>query len=412
MRGEVASRGPRRVEPVESLAGRPPAKAASAAPATTVVPDRFLRRWDPITVFFARDVGPARRGPEDQPERVVALGPSQPGAFRWLDARTLQFRPAEPWPSLTRFRVHGRRPDDDVLATLMAAPLRDAPGRQGAEGLEPVEEIALTFAAPLDPAALARMVSLELRPLPGIERRQRPRARPATTTRSRSWSARAAPTARATCSCSVQPIPLGTRAIVHLRLALDDRQGDSFREIVFSTAEPFRVVRLGCRGSSYPVTPEGTRYTREQAIACAADPSDGGRRVLADPEGAQPGGGAQPGAPQPGGAEPRASRPQGADARDHAATSRGSTLYSVALAPTPLQDERGRPLDLRTRSEVFLHFPRRVRRSCGSRRAAASSSASARRRSRSRAAARSASTCASTRRRLSTARSGPSRTGR
>ena len=44
-------------------------------------------------------------GPDDHPESVVTLAPDHPGAWTWLDARTLQFRPADPWPPLTRFAV-------------------------------------------------------------------------------------------------------------------------------------------------------------------------------------------------------------------------------------------------------------------------------------------------------------------
>src|ERR1700730_18452774 len=78
------------------------AQRPAGAQGTIVVPDRFLRRWDPVTVFFAEDRGAAGGGPEDHPERFVALTPAHPGAFQWLDARTLQFRPAEPWPPLSR----------------------------------------------------------------------------------------------------------------------------------------------------------------------------------------------------------------------------------------------------------------------------------------------------------------------
>src|SRR5439155_1021143 len=73
-------------EPVTPAATRP-----ATATGTVVVPDQFLRRWDPVTVFFARDVGPAKGGPEDHPERLLTLSPPHPGAFTWLDARTLQF---------------------------------------------------------------------------------------------------------------------------------------------------------------------------------------------------------------------------------------------------------------------------------------------------------------------------------
>ncbi len=66
-----------------------------------VVPERFLRRWDPITVFFDQDTGPATGGAEDHPEKFFTLAPAQPGAATWINARTLQFKPAEPWPPLT-----------------------------------------------------------------------------------------------------------------------------------------------------------------------------------------------------------------------------------------------------------------------------------------------------------------------
>ncbi len=338
-----------------------PARAQSSAPpqrpagrtGTVIVPDRFLRPWDPITIFFARDLGPAAGGPEDQPARFVQLAPSHPGAFTWLDARTLQFRPAEAWPALTRFRCAADG-QTTTLATLMEAPSETLPAA-GAEGLEPVEEIALGFGSPLDPAALARMVSIELRPLPGIDAafgRVLGRADfevKVVERKSRADSARYVLLLR-------DPIPLGTRVLLRLRLALDDRRGDSFREVVFSTAEPFRVVRVGCRGNTYPVTPEGTRYAREQAIGCPTSP----RTVVVEFS-------STPGPIGPVQARnlvrlsPAVSNlsfeSEGRTLAISGDFARG-TLYSVALAPTELRDERGRPLDLRARSELFLHFQR------------------------------------------------------
>ena len=66
---------------------------------TTVIPERFLRRWDPVTIFFPSDRGPAKGGPEDHPGKFAAVDTDHPGAYRWLDGRTLQFQPSEPWPS-------------------------------------------------------------------------------------------------------------------------------------------------------------------------------------------------------------------------------------------------------------------------------------------------------------------------
>src|SRR5580704_10856829 len=71
---------------------------------TILVPEKFLRRWDPVTIFFDRDTGPVNGGAEDNATRFVEMSPSHPGAFTWLNGRTLQFRPAEPWPALAEFQ--------------------------------------------------------------------------------------------------------------------------------------------------------------------------------------------------------------------------------------------------------------------------------------------------------------------
>jgi len=50
-----------------SPASPQPLDVARRADGATLVPDRFLRRWDPVTVFFSSDQGPAQGGPEDSP---------------------------------------------------------------------------------------------------------------------------------------------------------------------------------------------------------------------------------------------------------------------------------------------------------------------------------------------------------
>jgi hypothetical protein len=337
----------------EAADSRVPARPAGTT-GTVVIPDRFLRRWDPVTVFFDRDEGPAKPGPEDDPGRRVTLAPPHPGAWRWLNARTLQLRPAEPWPSLARFAVTvGGRTTS--LATLMAAPVESVPA-DGADGLDPVDEIGLTFDEPLDPAVLARMATVDLRPLPGVDRaRARVLGRDDFTVKTLERRSRAD---RAGYVLVLkQPIPLGTRAVVRLRLALEDAEGEAFREIAFSTAEPFRVLAFGCRGKQVPVTPGGTRYAREQAIRCGED-----RAVVVELS-----------------AAPRALGPvEGRNLvrltpavpnlayvlQGRTLEVRGDfawdTLYAVALAPAPVVDAKGRPLEVGGRSEVFLAFPRRA----------------------------------------------------
>jgi uncharacterized protein YfaS (alpha-2-macroglobulin family) len=347
-----------------------PAQAAAETPiqvrrpagetGTVIVPNHFLRRWDPVTIFFARDVGPAQGGPEDHPERVVTMSPAQPGAFTWLDARTLQFKPAEPWPSLQRVTWHitgtGGPETSVTLATLMAAPVQTNP-RDGAEGLGSFDEMTLTFPEPLDPIALGRMVSIELRPLPGVGgARARWLTKDDFKVKAIERRSRAEPASYALVLST--PVPLGTRAVVHMRLSLDDSDQVSFKELSFSTAEPFRVTGFGCRDRQLPVTPEGTRYTRDQAVRCGSDT----RSLVVEFS-------ATPAALGPVVARnlvrfTPAVEGLSFDLRSRTLEITGrfawDTLYGVTLVPTPISDAQGRSLDLQGASELFLYFPRKA----------------------------------------------------
>jgi uncharacterized protein YfaS (alpha-2-macroglobulin family) len=327
-------------------------RPSGAGGGTVLVPDTFLRRWDPVTIFYAADMGPADGGPEDDPEQHVKFAPEHPGAFTWLDARTLQFRPAEPWPALARFawRAGGERVE---LATLMSPPSQTVPAA-GEEGLDPVEAITLTFSEPMDPASLARMVSIELRSLPGVG------GPPERLIRRGDFELKAmerrGPSDTATYVLTLdEPIPLGTRATVRFQLALEEGQEASFTSFDFSTAEPFRVAGLGCARTRYPVSPDGGHYAAEQAIRCDAARTE----VLVDFS-----------------ARPRELGPvlgrslvrfdpavegleyqlQGQRLVVSAEFER-DTLYKVMLEPTALEDVRGRPLELAGASSLWLSFP-------------------------------------------------------
>ena len=356
--------------PTEAIR-RPTPKRPAEAKGTVIVPDHFLRRWDPVTVFFADNRGPAKGGTEDHPERLIKLTPAHPGAFTWLDARTLQFRPAEPWPPLARVTwvVDGT---PFKLTTLMAAPQSTIPSND-AVGLDTIETVTLTFAEPIDPPALARMLTIELRPLPGISGGSGLAAGRAASRwitrddfeiKTMERQARSDP---ATYVVELKtPIPLRTRAIAHLRLSLDDDASESFAEIAFATAEPFRVLEVGCRTGtggrqvrrSYPVTPEGSRYSADQALNCGSE----SRTLLVEFS-------AQPHDLGPVEGRNLVRFTPSVDKLSFAVE--GNTLsisgdfawekvYRVTLTRTALADQQGRPLDIRGDSEVYVYFPRRT----------------------------------------------------
>lgn len=321
---------------------------------TTIIPERFLRRWDPVTIFFPKEMGPANGGPEDHPGKFVAVDKEQPGAYRWLDSRTIQFQPSEPWPSLSRFTwtVDGR---STTLFTLMEAPVSTIPAARS-EGLEQVNEITLTFAEPLNARALADMISLELRPLPGVG------ADKAYWLTKNDFTIKVMERLSRSDKASYvltlkEPVPAGTKTIVHMRLALDDKETQSFTEFSFSTAEPFRVTALGTRGKRYPVTIEGSHYTREQAISGESERSIvvdfsstpsleadaltlAGRNLVRL-------------TPSVGKLAYRLEGSQLVVSGDFAV----DTLYQVSLSPVPIKDMQGKNLEMKGKSDLFVYFP-------------------------------------------------------
>lgn len=315
---------------------------------STIVPDTFLRRWDPVTLFFDQDTG--KTGPEDHPENVVQVSPEHPGAYTWLNPRTLQFRPAKPWPALSRF-VWRFQNQSFALDTLMSAPVWTVP-ENGDSDLDPVEMITLAFQEPLDPDTLAEMVTIEIRSLPGVSKNKSQWLTrkdfdiKVMERQNRSDSAAYILMLR-------EPIPDARRVIVRLRLSLSDHADETFQKISFSTAEPFRVVSFGSSYDSYPVTPSGVTYSPQQAISCSsyrnvqiqfsAKPADldviqARNLVRFSP----------------------AVEDLSFDTYDNVLDVKGSfqsdVLYRLGLHPIELKDEKGRSIQMDAPSYVYIYF--------------------------------------------------------
>ncbi|MEI6557774.1 MAG: alpha-2-macroglobulin family protein [Rhodospirillaceae bacterium] len=317
-----------------------------------LVPEHFLRQWDPVTVFFDREAGPAGGGPEDHPERLLTQTPPHPGAFTWLDGHTLQFRPAVAWPPMGRFTwtVEGRPSD---LVTLMSAPVATQPA-DGAAGLEPVETITLRFRDPVAVDTLSQLITLELRPLPGVS------GEPQRRLDFHDFEVRALERGQPSdpavyVVALLHPIPWGTRIIVHLRLSPERGEGAEKQRLSFSTAEPFHVTRFGCRGLGYPALTEGVAYGPERHLECPAEE----RSVVVSfsdrlaPVGPIEGRDLIRFSPQVDGL--------GFKTVDNTLVVTGAfaadTLYQVRLEPASLKDTKGRPLVQGGPSQLYLSFP-------------------------------------------------------
>jgi hypothetical protein len=318
---------------------------------TVVVPDRFLRSWDPLTVFFDTARGPGA-GPEDHPGSFVTMSPAHEGAWTWLDAKTLQFRPAEAWPPLTVYTVKAGG-KTAYLSTLLAPPISVAP-TDGSVGLDPVDTITLTFSEPVDPKVLARNATIEIRALPGLGED------PVTRLHGDDFEVKVLdrPNRKDPAQYSLvlrSPIPAGHRAVVRIGLALDEGADEAVFESRFDTAEPFRPVELGCPVHRLPISPEGTQHPSERPVACAGpravqvaftaaldplDPVQARNLVRLEPT-----------------VDDLSYQVAGSVLEIHG-DFQPDLPYRVSLAPTPIRDTTGRTLDIRGESVVWLYFPK------------------------------------------------------
>jgi uncharacterized protein YfaS (alpha-2-macroglobulin family) len=244
------------------------ADPAEAIPAPTLVPHDLIRSFDPITLFMYEDAGPAGGGDADASTPVPGTWPAHPGAFRWLDARTLQFRPAEPWPVDTDLRISVGK-SEWTLRAIMEPPTRAFP-EAGATGLNGLTEIALDFAGRLDAALLSKRLRV-------------------------GYSANGADDVRWLASDRVgikvleRHMPTGPfRAVINLpgtapadstlrlELKLSESSSAPVWKYAVQTAPLFRVVGLGCANRRYPVPVDGVQYADSAPLRC-----DTGERVVA-----------------------------------------------------------------------------------------------------------------------------------
>lgn len=347
-----------------------------------VLPESFLRGYDPITVFFAGDTGPKGGGVEDHPERLVKLEPSAPGEFRWVDARTLIFRPAMPWPALETFQVSAGGVVK-VLRTLMVRPTGTVP-QDGATNLDALDEVTLTFAEPLPKDKLARMASFEVRPLPGTGVKGIRRLG------SEDFSVKAQERASLADPASYivrlkQPIGGGYRILLKLRLSSDEKAPDSNLQFSFTTQVPFRVSAVGCaaamgvpaagepaqegeepgwnpsphrQGALLPLAQGGSHFGTDQALDCGAEVPRIALRFTSEP------------GPMTLGtlkalvhfkpAIPDLGFEKAGNVIIVTGRIERETLYQAEINPIPLRDQAGRPLQMGGSSVFHFFFPRQA----------------------------------------------------
>ncbi len=311
-----------------------------------MLPETFLRGYDPVTVYFADDqVGPGAMA--DDGARRLKLVPEWPGAYTWVDRRTLQFRPAEPWPALARFQFEAAG-QKKILTTMMTAPSGMVP-TAGSEGLKPFRVVTLTFPQALPAASLKKMLTVEIRDLPGLA--------DSPTRKVTSYSLAPLPRSShhdpASWALTFEDdVPEGKLLVVSAALALGN-EGTTLWQGRVATRTPFTLQSIRC-GSAELSLVGGASTPKDLALACGnrgdtpqlvfsapvADLSLTALKKLVRLEPAVPD-----------------LHFQGYGSRVQLAGKFvPDTLYKLSLAPSPIRDDSGRELREVKAADVFFHL--------------------------------------------------------
>ncbi len=231
-----------------------------AGSGTRILPEQFLRGLDPITVYFSSDQVAAKANADDGAARLK-ITPDWPGAWSWVDRRTLQFRPAEPWPALARYNIEAsgtRR----TLTTMMSAPTAMAPS-PGTEGLKPFRVVTLTFPQAYPASQLKKMLTLELRDLPGLADSPRRKL----TTYSLSLLPRAMQRDPAIWALTLEDdVPEGKQLVVSVSLALGN-EGTTLWQGRAATRTEFSLDSVRCGTNPFSLI-GGASTPKDLALGC------------------------------------------------------------------------------------------------------------------------------------------------
>lgn len=235
---------------------------------TTIVPDNYLREYDPITVFYKTKMGPRKGGIIQKPNPTLfSITPDHPGEYQWVDQRTLQFTPTIAWPALKKYKISVNARDYQLI-TLMKSPISVNPV-SGSSQLDPIEYIFLTFADPIQAKNLAGMITFEIRDLPGLGDQE------VSYLSERDFSVKTIERTSIKGNAGYQinfnkPISFGKSITLNIKLADDPALDKSAVQYRFSTKPLFRLATMGCENTYYPIASTGSVYSKDQTLHCGS----------------------------------------------------------------------------------------------------------------------------------------------
>lgn len=248
----------------------PQAQRQNAITEPQIVPDQFLREYDPITIFLVKAQGPQEGGPVDLPVDWFSMTPHHPGTLKWLDAKTLQFFPTIPWSPLTNISLSVFDTSFQLIS-LVQPPTQLVPA-PGSGQLSPTANISLSFPQPIEVATLAQMIRLQVSPLPGLS----DQSSYWLTQRDFHLKAMERKSIRDVATYVLtlkRPLPDGQAVTLELRIAPNASLTNAVMRYRYQTQTPFRLSQVGIGKAVFPIASQGSTYQKTQILNGGSQPN-------------------------------------------------------------------------------------------------------------------------------------------
>jgi hypothetical protein len=232
----------------------------------TILPKKFLREYDPLTVFFTTDVHPTGSGPEDFRRKWCR--------FRRCIRESIAGWIAERWNFVRRFLPPMRRfkikigAAETELSTLLMPPVSISP-ENGATDLGAVDKVGLEFKYNVDPEILAKLITFEACPLPGIGKEG------CKTFTAADYRIKIAEQTAGSSNFKYwfvmnKPFGLGLKVRTYVRLSDDPTLSEACKPTLSTPKKNFASKGRDER-ASFTVNPDGSSYTSDQALRISSD---------------------------------------------------------------------------------------------------------------------------------------------
>ncbi|KMQ52556.1 alpha-2-macroglobulin domain protein [Chitinispirillum alkaliphilum] len=314
-----------------------------------ILPSLYLREYDPITIFFDRNVFRNAPGPLDEPGDYLNITPFHPGEYRILDRRTLEFRPTIPWEPLKTYTIRSANTSQE-LQTLLSVPRSITP-EPGSTNLEELGRIGFEFSTMVDTSILRELVTFTACPLPGIEMNKCPALSPSDFRIKMSNNSENSFTYWFIFNT---PFGYGQKIRAILNLANQSELNDAQRIYSFDTRPEFSIDKAGTFHQLYNFSTDGVHYDSRQALRISgegsivleftAPPADPGLSVIKSLVNFSP---SPPNFQYTIEGNRILIKPEPETER----------LYKVTLRPVQMQDRNGRNLHMQNSSSFYVYKP-------------------------------------------------------